>query len=82
MNSLWLQGLKGEERQKLKVFIENNQKILDILTEIVYNRVKEHESVALRDYDNLSWSHKQAHLNGELDALKWVIKLCDVTASK
>lgn len=82
MNLAWLESVKGEERERLREYLVGNQKVLDILVEIVYNKVRETENVSLQDYDSPSWAYKQAHRNGQLDALKWVTKLCDVTTSK
>ena len=60
MKSIWLNGLKGDERENFKVSLRQSKIVLDKLHEIVYNMIIEGESVSLRDYDSPSWSHKQA----------------------
>ena len=65
VNEAWLTGLNPKEREEMKNFIVANEKVLDKLKEILYNIVVKKEEVKLDDYNNPSWSHKQAHLNGE-----------------
>jgi hypothetical protein len=67
--------LKGDEADNLKQQILQAQIVLDKLREIVYNRVKEAQSTPLVDYDCPSWSHRQAHQNGQVAAFKEIIAL-------
>lgn len=73
----WTKGIKDpEEAKKVQESVRNCQKVLDILSEICYNSIVELEKTKISDYDSPSWSHKQAHKNGEIEALKRVIELC------
>lgn len=77
VNSRWLGNLKGQEREDFRLLLINNKKILDKLHEIVYNIVREAETVTY-DYDCPAWSHKQAHTNGKLELAKQILKLCEI----
>lgn len=78
MKSLWLGGLKGEERENFKLSVQNSKIVLDKLREIVYNMYKETTSVSSRDYDCPSWPYKQAHDNGRLEILSEILELLDI----
>jgi len=71
----WFRGLKTDEVEERKSFLLSNQKVLDILKEIVYNIRISCENVSETDYDSPSWSHKQAHHNGEVASLKRIERL-------
>lgn len=79
INELWLRGLKGEDREKMKKVVLDGTILLDKLKEILYNMQEGKRDVVVGDYDNPSWSHKQAHLNGETAALHKVISLLTIT---
>lgn len=72
----WLAKAKTEpERQQIRDLVVNSELLLDKLKEMLYNMQEELRDTVLVDYDTPSWSHKQAHLNGELDMLRKVIDL-------
>lgn len=75
---VWLHGLKGEDREKMKAFVLANTILLDKLAKILYNMQVRSESTVLSDYDTPSWSHKQAHVNGFNDAIKKISEICTV----
>jgi len=78
VNSAWIQGAKTpEERDKVKKMVQGNHFVLDKLSEICYNLVTELENVSRSDYDSAGWAYEQAHRNGEVAALKLIIKLID-----
>lgn len=74
----WFAGIPSEEREKFKVEVLNSKKVLDKLGKILYNMEESLRSVKERDYDSASWSHKQAHLNGESDMVRRVIELITI----
>lgn len=78
MKTEWLRGLNPQEVQKRKELVLSNKIVLDFLIEILYNMDRRAEVVASEAYDSPSWSHKQAHLNGERAMLRRIIELCDV----
>lgn len=78
ISEAWLTGLKGEARDKMKENVLSNQILLDKLSEILYNMQVKKESTVLTDYDTPSWSHKQAHLNGEASAIRKVIEIISI----
>jgi hypothetical protein len=79
VNEQLLSGLRGEKREEMKNIVLQNTILLDKLREILYNMQEGRSSSVVTDYDSPSWSHKQAHLNGEVAALKKVIELLTVT---
>jgi hypothetical protein len=78
INEQWLRGLDGPERDEMKNLVINNTKLLDKLTEILYNIQVKKEDTVLEDYDSPSWSHKQAHINGEIAAIKRVLEIISI----
>lgn len=78
MNSAWFRGLNEQERVKMKETLENSHFLLDKLFEICYNIGIELEEISIGDYDNSSWSHKQAHRNGELEMLRKIKKILEL----
>lgn len=78
ISEAWLRGLQDENRESFKKEVISSKKVLDKLVEILYNMEEGKREVSLPDYDNPSWSHKQAHLNGELAAIRKVIELITI----
>lgn len=78
MNSKWLGNLKGEERENFKLSVLRSKIVLDKLHEICYNMYRDREKVEFFDYESPSWSHRQAHRNGYLEALRDVLNLTDI----
>ena len=80
IQSKWYLGSKTEEeKQKTKELVLSSQKVLDILSKIVYNMSIDGEKVKSTDYDSPSWSHKQAHLNGRAEAFKDILNILTTT---
>lgn len=79
INEAWLRGLKPQEREEMKLLVLSSEKVLDKLRKILYNIEVKKDEVKLEDYDNPSWSHKQAHLNGEKAMLRKVIELLTIS---
>lgn len=75
IKEVFLGNLKGAERDKFRQEVINSKNVLDKLSEILYNIQESKRDSVLVDYDTPSWSHKQAHLNGEVAMLKKVIEL-------
>lgn len=75
----WLSGLDKEKRDEIKSIVLGSTILLDRLNKILYNIKKEKSEVRLLDYDSPSWSHKQAHLNGQIDMLDQLVKLVSIT---
>lgn len=80
MNSKWLKTEKtAEGKEKLKKTILSSKFTLDILRNLVYNMYVDCHSVSKTDYDSPSWASKQAHKNGEAEALWRILQLLDFT---
>lgn len=75
LNSAWTHGLSGPEKQQIEETVKGSTILLDRLTKILYNMQESKAATVLADYDSPSWSHKQAHLNGQLDIIR---KLADI----
>jgi hypothetical protein len=71
----WLKGLPKADQEEFKKYVLSSKKVLDKLSEIVYNKIKVGESVSKNDYDSPSWSHRQAHDNGRNEAFNEILKL-------
>ena len=78
ISETWLKGLTGTDREEMKKLVLNSEKVLDKLKEILYNMQVKKSEVSLEDYDNPSWSHRQAHLNGEASALRRVVEILTI----
>lgn len=79
VSELWFKGAKTpEEREQIKKMVLSNEILLDKLRKILYNIQESKRGSVLEDYDTPSWSHKQAHLNGENAMLEKVIKLVTI----
>jgi hypothetical protein len=72
-----LEGLKGEEKEDLKNYLQNNKKVFDILYKIVYNMYRETEKRSY-DYDSPSWPYLQAHVNGAKESLEKVLSVLQI----
>lgn len=80
IKDIWLKGAKTpQEREEIRNLLLGEQKVLDKLREILYNMQVSKDGSVLHDYDTPSWSHKQAHLNGENAMLKKIIDIVTIT---
>lgn len=70
ISSAWTSGLKGRDKQEMEELVKTSTILLDRLSKILYNMQESKRKTVLADYDTPSWSHKQAHLNGELEVLR------------
>lgn len=71
-----LKGLKGKPKEDFEELFRNNTIIREQLTKVVADKRKEHTKAT--DYDNPSWSHRQADLNGYNRALNEILELIDL----
>ena len=78
INSAWTAGKSAEDKEKITKLVLSSENLLDILKEILYNMQEKRELTVLSDYDTPSWSHKQAHLNGEAAGIRKVIDLIEI----
>ncbi len=79
INSAWTQGLQGPEKASIEALVKENTILLDRLSKILYNMQVRREQSVLGDYDTPSWSHKQAHLNGEAAVIKKLLDILEVS---
>ena len=68
MQQIWTSTPDG------KGFFTNSKNFRELLAKYVLEKTKRVEVIE-SDYENPSWSHKQAHLNGYNAALKEILKL-------
>jgi len=79
ISEYWFKGAKTpEEREEIRNLVFSNEKVLDKLSEMLYNMQESKEVTVLDDYDTPSWSHKQAHLNGEKAMLRRIIDIVTI----
>lgn len=75
VNTAWTQGLSASEKADMEALVKGNTILLDRLTKILYNMQTKRVATVLGDYDTPSWSHKQAHLNGELNVIERLLEI-------
>ena len=74
--SEWLTSCKSDEdKEELKQYLLNSSRLFDLLKDMIQRRYDQECGAKVIDYDSQSWSHKQAHKNGRLNALEEVFKL-------
>ena len=81
LSTLWVKHLKDpEEIDKLNKAILGSVVIRNRLTQIIKEKLEsiDNTECSVSDYDSPSWSHKQAHRNGQKTALNEVLKLIDL----
>ncbi len=69
----WFIGV--DDRQRLVKGLQDsaNSLVLRILREILDRKVQTLTNEELKtDYDNASWSHRQAHINGNKEILRYI----------
>jgi hypothetical protein len=77
MNIDWIKDIKDPvERENFKKLVLGSEKVLDKLTKIVYNYIRESKNLT-NDYDSPSWAYKAAHHNGRIEAYERMLKLLD-----
>lgn len=75
--SEWLAKCENDEdKEELKQYLLNSSRLFDLLKDMLQRRYDQEWGARLVDYDSASWSHKQAHKNGRMDALEEIYKLC------
>jgi len=64
-----------EEKEELRSYLLNSSRLFDLLKSMIQRRYNQEGGAKVVDYDSPSWSHKQAHKNGRIDAYEEVYKL-------
>lgn len=64
-----------EEKDKREQTVRNSRFILDILTKLIENELKELSARKIADYDCPSWAYQQADKNGAISALSKILLL-------
>jgi hypothetical protein len=73
MQTAWLRGLKGPQKEKRKAEVLNYRNAFDSLKEILERDFKKKQSV--RDYDVPNWELRQIATNEYNQALDDLLKL-------
>jgi len=63
------------DKEELRHYLLNSTRLLDQLKQMIQRRYDQEWGAKVTDYDSASWSHKQAHKNGRLDAYEEIYKL-------
>lgn len=71
----WLRGLEGQERSDHEAYLRNCKSLFDQLRAMLQTRYDEKSRSKVIDYDSPSWSHRQAHMNGYLEAMAEIAQL-------
>ena len=79
MQHQWFSSLPKAEQEEFKKLVLGSQKVLDKLSEICYNTIKNGESPSTSDYDSPSWAFKQADRNGYMRAYREIISLLNIS---
>ena len=81
MNTKWFTYFAAkddESKDKVRVSILAAKRILDAAIAILKDQQAAIERPKLDDYDCPSWSHRQAHLNGEIAGINKAISLLTI----
>lgn len=81
LSNLWVKHLKDpEEIERLNKAILGSTTMRNRLVDILKEKLQalDTQECSVSDYDNPSWSHKQAHRNGQKASLVEVLKLIDL----
>lgn len=81
MDLRWIKQFKAdnsEAKEKVYTSLMSAKHILDAAISIIEEQKVAIERPQKEDYDCPSWSHKQAHCNGEIAALNKVISLLTI----
>lgn len=74
--SEWFVECKSEEeKEELRQYLHNSKRLVDALKSMIQRRYDQEWGSKIIDYDSPSWSHKQAHKNGRINALEDIYKL-------
>ena len=74
--SEWLSKCETEgEKEELRQYLFNSSRLFTLLKDMIQRRYDGESGAKVVDYDNPSWSHKQAHKNGRCDAYEEIYKL-------
>lgn len=73
----WYQNAKSpEEKEKVKTLILNSEPLLELLRGILENRkIGGMAAFTEKNYENSNWAHLQAHRNGRLEEIEYMIKM-------
>jgi hypothetical protein len=74
MDHRWLKGLKGDEREHRRKEILSYRNAFNTLIETLEDYLED----TVPDYDNPSWSHKQADANGANRKVRQIINLITI----
>lgn len=75
LNIRWTKGLQGDKKENLEKLVRNSHIVLSRLKSIVEEDLRDLQKTKPDDYDSPSWSHKQAHYNGELAYARQMLSL-------
>ena len=81
MDSRWVKHFKAKDddaKEKLSASLNSAKHILDAAIAIIEEQKAAIERTTKEDYDCPSWSHRQAHSNGEIAALNKIIILLTI----
>jgi len=76
MKSIWLKGLKGQDKEKRKAEVLNYRNAFDDLKEILEHNFKKKESVL--DYEVPNWELRQVAVNEYNQVLDDLLKLITI----
>ncbi len=70
MKTVWTQGLTPTEKEEFEKVVYASKKVLDKLSQIVYNKINAVEKTSPEDYKSPAWAYLQADRNGYRRALE------------
>jgi hypothetical protein len=80
MQSVWIKGLTGKEKEQRKAEVLGHRNAFDDLKEILERHYKKKD--CLRDYDVPNWELRQVAVNEYNSVLDDIMKLIDLTEGK
>lgn len=64
-----------EEKEKVQALVLNSEPLLDLLRQILEMRKMGMTAFTEKNYENPSWAHLQAHRNGRIEEIDYLLKL-------
>ena len=76
LNTQWIAGVQDKESLKAHLLNSGDMVALVRLKELLKDKIEsiEKDRLANKKYELASWPFFQAHTNGELSTLKWIVE--------
>jgi hypothetical protein len=72
---------EAKDKKAVENLVNNSTAVLGLLRKIVQRKIEAQQRAEISQsvYDNPSWAHKQAHINGRMQVLRELDQLLNTT---